>query len=133
MAILAQYNASRIAGFKDRILIAPHTPHPLRRSTLEEFHSKNEDIVMNNIKFPFRNMKQYAPAVLANHLELEAGTAILSTANDYELLFLSREAPEKIDRVLSRIEKEAPRILCVQGLEVADARCQARIEAVLKR
>ncbi|GGD91356.1 hypothetical protein [Planktosalinus lacus] len=64
-------NSSILAGFSEKFFYFRHTPHPLRKSTLENFFKQNEQTVLDNIQYKFRNKKQFIIQGLANHLEIK--------------------------------------------------------------
>lgn len=67
----AQQRAAALAGVKGEFLQIDHTPHPLRKSVISEFHAAYPEILPKQISFRFRNAMQYAPIALANHLEIK--------------------------------------------------------------
>lgn len=71
-----QQNSAKLIG-SSKYFRSFHTPHPLRKSTLESFFNHNHEIFLNNIQFKFRNGQQFAPQVLANHVEIKNGTCFL--------------------------------------------------------
>lgn len=80
----AQEKSAKIAGF-NKYFKFHHTPFSLRKSTFQEFFSKNKDVEELNIKHKFRNPEQYTPQGLANHLEIKNNTAILK--ENYQLVY----------------------------------------------
>ena len=79
-----QQNAARLAGF-NKYYNFKHTPHPLRKSTFENYFSANENILLENIKHKFRYENQFTPQGLANHLEIKSKTCFLK--GDLELMY----------------------------------------------
>ncbi len=79
-----QQKAARLAGFK-KYYNFKHTPHPLRKSTFENYFKANEDVLIENIKHKFRNANQFTPQGLANHLEIKNKTCFLK--NDLQLMY----------------------------------------------
>ncbi len=132
MAVLAQYRAAQLAGFKDKALIAAHTPYPIRKSTLVNFFSKNKELLEKNITYNFRNMKQFVPMPLANHLEIKASQAIISGEKDYLLICLNRQSEKQIKSSISQAKTRPPRFLCVQGLETATPNIRSEINGILQ-
>lgn len=54
-----------------------HTPHPLRKSTFENFFAAHENIFIENIKHKFRHPSQFTPHGLANHIEIKNDSCFL--------------------------------------------------------
>jgi len=79
-----QQNAAKLVGF-NKYYNFKHTPHPLRKSTFENYFKDNEDIFIENIKHKFRNQNQFTPQGLANHLEIKNNTCFLK--NDLQLMY----------------------------------------------
>ncbi|MBF8149469.1 hypothetical protein ITJ86_06145 [Winogradskyella sp. F6397] len=79
-----QQNAARLAGF-DKYYNFKHTPHPLRKSTFENYFNDNEDVLLENIKHRFRKTSQFTPQGLANHLEIKNKTCYFDS--DLKLMY----------------------------------------------
>jgi len=80
----AQQKAAQLAGFK-KYYNFRHTPHPLRKSTFENYFKANDEVFVENIKHKFRYKTQFTPQGLANHIEIKNKTCILK--NDLQLLY----------------------------------------------
>ena len=81
----AQQKGAKIAGFK-KYYKFHHTPKPLRKSTFETFFESNKDIETENIRYKFRNLHQFTPQGLANHIEIKNKTCVLS--NNLQLIYM---------------------------------------------
>ena len=79
-----QQNAAKLVGF-NKYYNFKHTPHPLRKSTFENYFKANKDVFIENIKHKFRNENQFTPQGLANHIEIKNKTCVLK--NDLQLLY----------------------------------------------
>jgi DNA-binding XRE family transcriptional regulator len=80
----AQQKAAQLIGF-DSYYNFRHTPHPLRKSTFENYFKENQDVFIENIRHKFRNKIQFTPQGLANHIEIKNETCVLK--NDLQLLY----------------------------------------------
>lgn len=80
----AQQKAAQIVGF-NKYYNFKHTPHPLRKSTFEDFFNTNKDVFIENIKHKFRNKNQFTPQGLANHIEIKNKTCTLKS--DLQLMY----------------------------------------------
>lgn len=67
-----QQTSAKLAGTRN-YLRRFHTPVSVRKSTLEIFFSEN-DILSENVKYRFRNNKQFIISSLSEHLEIKKGT-----------------------------------------------------------
>lgn len=65
--------AATTVGF-DKLYRFKHTPHPLRKSRLQEFYENNPALFENNIKYKFRNKNQFSAVGIGNHLEIKNGS-----------------------------------------------------------
>jgi len=87
----AQEKSAKILGFK-KYFRFHHAPYPLRKSTFENFFKDHKGIEELNIEHKFRNVQQYTPQGLANHIEIRNKTCVLK--NDYQLIhFRSYKKP----------------------------------------
>ena len=80
----AQQRAARLVGFNNYYNFK-HTPHPLRKSTFENYFKTNEKILIENIRHKFRYKTQFTPQGLANHIELKNKTCVLK--DDLQLMY----------------------------------------------
>jgi len=80
----AQQKAAKLLGFK-KYYNFKHTPHPLRKSTFEDYFNSNKPVFLDNIKHKFRNDNQFTPQGLANHIEIKNKSCILK--NDLQLMY----------------------------------------------
>jgi hypothetical protein len=82
----AQQRAAHLAGHK-RYFNFKHTPHPIRRSTLEQYFKEHKEVFIENIHHKFRDNKyQFLTQGLANHLEISNGSCYLES--DLRLIYL---------------------------------------------
>lgn len=80
----AQQKAARLVGF-DKYYNFRHTPHPLRKSTFENFFKQNKDLFLENAKYRFRSDHQLLFQGVMNHLEIKNRTCIMK--KDLQLLY----------------------------------------------
>jgi len=82
---LAQQKAAKNIGFK-RYFKFNHTPYPLRKSTFDFFFLHNNKIEIENVKYKFRNLSQFTPQGLANHIEIKNKTCVLK--DDCQMVYI---------------------------------------------
>ncbi|MDY7393695.1 stealth family protein [Aureibaculum sp. 2210JD6-5] len=80
----AQQKGAKILGF-NRYYKFHHTPSPLRKSTFQHFFKENKHLEEENIKYKLRNVNQFLPHGLINHVEIKNNTCVLK--NDYQLVY----------------------------------------------
>jgi len=81
----AQQKAAQLIGL-EKYYNFKHTPHPLRKSTFKTYFNNNPNILIENIKYRFRNENQFTPQGLANHIEIKNKSCVL--ISDLELLYM---------------------------------------------
>lgn len=79
-----QQKAAQLVGF-NKYYNFKHTPHPLRKSTFETYFEANENVLVDNIKYRFRDASQFTPQGLANHLEIKNKTCHFKS--DLQLMY----------------------------------------------
>jgi hypothetical protein len=128
----AQALGARLAGAHKRMLLAGHSPYPLRRSTLEDYFAAHPQMLQRNASFQLRDPRQFAPTALANHLELLSDQAIV--APDDSCLYLKPASDGRSMRRILAAERD-PRLLfaCVQSLDEADAPTREQVLGWLRR
>ncbi len=78
----AQENSAKILGLKKYIKVN-HTPFPIRKSTLNSYLDSNTDVLINSLKYKFRDASHFMVQLHAAHLEVLNNTYEL--INDYRL------------------------------------------------
>lgn len=80
----AQQLSAKLIGF-NKYYNFKHTPHPLRKSTFENYFENNKEQVLENLNYKFRNRKQFLFQGLANHIEIKNQTCIFK--KDLQLMY----------------------------------------------
>ncbi|WP_155984201.1 MULTISPECIES: stealth family protein [unclassified Thioalkalivibrio] len=131
MHILPQYRAAELAGLRDQFLEIPHVPYPVKKSSLEQYFSRNPDVFTENIRYRFRDMNQFVTNPLAAYLEIVSGRYTVSPRDDYLTICFNRHTPKKIREKTDLIESGNIRFLCLQGLEQAPPPAFQRVRSLL--
>ncbi|OOG23598.1 hypothetical protein B1C78_10745 [Thioalkalivibrio denitrificans] len=116
MSLQAQMRGAALAGFRARYYRSPHVPHPIRKSTLSEFFSKNPKVFEDNIHARFRDARQFVSTFLAHHLEIRKDRAWLVRDSESWVLngeLFGRGARKRV----SVLGENPPKFLCLQNLE----------------
>jgi len=96
-----------------------HTPISIRKSTIENFFLKN-DLLVQNIKYRFRNEEQFLIESLATHLEVKNDTYFY-TKNTQLTYFRSYKRPKEVKLKLENFLKDEKKLFVTfQSLEMAD-------------
>lgn len=126
-----QQNAAKLVGL-DKYYNFKHTPHPLRKSTFENYFKENKDVFVNNIKYRFRHESQFTPQGLANHLEIKNNTCVLK--NDLQLLyFRSYKKPLSWYKFKLNYKSKGKLFLGMQSLDLCPENIQKYILNWLER
>jgi len=124
---MGQWNSAYLAAYRVRYFTNSHTPHPVERKTVEEFFVKNTSLLENNIKYRFRNYKQFTFIALSNHLQLRAGNRQIA---DAEVAYLQpfKHGAGYIEKKIRLCENKAGiKFLCVQSLDLCKKEEQEKV------
>jgi len=121
----AQINAARLAGFNaGHLWASAHVVHPMLRSVLAAMFDSHRDAMLDNLAHPFRDLSQFQPMGLHNHLCIRAGDYVVQTRRDH--LHLRSGAvidfpPEDVRAYLRRATSPSSKFLCVNDLPQIEA------------
>lgn len=122
-----QWNAAQLLKFKFRYLKSSHTPLAIDKKVLENYFTNNKNILKENLKFRFRNYKQYNTVALANHLEYKTGNKNLSKSQAVYMIPHNRGG-KYITRKFKQCEQDQNNLfLCIQSLDLATQKEQQLI------
>jgi hypothetical protein len=122
-------NGHKPIGFKDSMLLSAmklkrrwtyfhleHMPHPLKKSMLEVFFTKNPAFLVSNISHKFRSAKQFNTQALYYMLMFDANKAIQTPTNNV-FLYLKpvNRGVGYITRKLSTFEQQKDIKFCCMG------------------
>jgi hypothetical protein len=123
--LLAQMRAARMAGFTHKYFSAAHAPHPIHTDTLKAFFSKNEDILIENIRHKFRSIDQFVTHPLAHHLEAAKDNVV--THDELDHLTLDFGKKDDVLQKLSLLQSPNIKFLCLQSLQLAKRDVKTRV------
>jgi len=122
-----QWNAAQLLKFKFRYLKSSHTPLAMNKKVLENYFTKNKNILKENLKFRFRNYKQFNTVALANHLEYITGNKNLSKSQAVYMKPYNR-GEKYITRKFKQCKQSQNNLfLCIQSLDLATQKEQQLI------
>lgn len=115
---IAQQMGAKIAGFK-KYYRFHHVPFALRKSTFENFFTSNKNIETENLLYRFRNLNQFVPQGLINHIEIKNKTCVLKS--DLQLIYLeaNRKSFWEIKKSLKKSKSKL--FLCLQSMDQCDS------------
>ncbi|SNR50595.1 Stealth protein CR1, conserved region 1 [Lutibacter agarilyticus] len=104
-------------GFK-KYFKFDHTPAPIRKSTLENYFSKNPEMRDLNIKHRFRHPEQFTFQGLANHIEIKNKTCVIKYNYQLEYFGSYKKPFLWYKFVLWLTNKNSSKLfLCLQSLD----------------
>ncbi|MET3647115.1 Stealth CR1 domain-containing protein [Phyllobacterium ifriqiyense] len=112
---LAHELGARIAGFTKKFLLVDHLPHPMRKSTQQAYYQSQPEILYKQIKFRTRNIEQYSPVALINHLEIAARNAYIHKPVD--IAYVTPHALLFIYRFAQQVRSHHRVFGCIQSLD----------------
>jgi hypothetical protein len=122
---ITQINAAALLGFgADRVFAAAHVVHPMLRSVFAALWAAHRNAFIANIGHRFRDTSQFQPQALHNHACLQAGTGVVSAADDHLHLRTGAIADYPIADVrayLARATQPGMKFLCVNDLPEVEA------------
>lgn len=120
-----QINAARLAGFDAvRIFAAAHVVHPMRRSVFAALWETHRAAFIANIGHRFRDIGQFLPQALHNHVCIAAGACVLTDADDHLHLRTGAVADYPVADVrayLRRATRPGMKFLCINDLPQVEA------------
>lgn len=132
--LVAQELSARLAGFPDRYYRMFHNPYPLRRATLQAFFDQHPGLLEANLRHRLRSSEQFKTEVLAAHLEIAQGQAVLDNTLHTVQLKPRQQPPWRVRRKIALADRDpTAAFACVQSLELATPPVRVQIEAWLGR
>jgi hypothetical protein len=124
-----QMRGAVLAGLRNRYFWSPHAPHPMRKSTLQNYFNRNPEVFEGNIGYRFRDESQFVSSFLARHLEIQNNKAILISDSDAMMIpgrFIKRSTEQWVEQIV----RKSPKFLCVQSV---DAMEKSEMEELLRK
>ncbi len=131
MHLLFQMRGARLAGFSKKYFRSSHVPHPMTTATIKSYFKNNQEQFVENIKFQFRDMNQFWPVALANHLEIQNQNAVLKDADQVRMISGERDSMNKIRQTLEEIKSGKIKFLCLGSMEKIDKKIRNEIDETI--
>ena len=120
-----QINAARLAGFgAARLFNSAHVVHPMRRTVMAQLFDQHRQTFLDNIGFRFRDLSQFLPQGLHNHICIAAGDAVIQTQKDHLHLKSGQGVgrdPAETWALLRTVAAPEIKFLCVNDLPQLEA------------
>ncbi len=121
-------NAVDILGGHPRFLYLAHTPRALKRSFYEDFFSRNEDVLLRNLRDRFRTADQYNSQELFYITELKAGRLKVIPTSRRLIYLKPHGSSSHVARKLRRFDKARNACFgCINSLDQASPEDRKRI------
>ena len=122
----AQSKAANIVGFHNRYFKSFHCGRPQIKSVIKDFYDKNPQRLTNQIKYKFRDGRQYMPYSLCWHLLIKENLYVESSTNKLVEINKSRNlSAKKLEKILKSIDSKAEvKFLNIQDLNMAEPETQ---------
>ena len=122
----AQSKAANIAGFHNKYFKSFHCGRPQIKSVIKDFYDKNPQRLTDQIRYKFRDGRQYMPYSLCWHLLIKENLYIESSTNKLVEINKSRNLSAiKLEKILKSIDSKAEvKFLNIQDLNMAEPETQ---------
>ena len=122
----AQSKAANIVGFHNRYFKSFHCGRPQIKSVIKDFYDKNPQRLTNQIRYKFRDGRQYMPYSLCWHLLIKENLYVESSTNKLVEINKSRNLSAiKLENILKSIDSKAEvKFLNIQDLNMAEPETQ---------
>ena len=117
----SQSKAANIAGFNSKYFKSYHCGRPQIKSIIKDFYNKNPEKLVDQIKYKFRDDRQYMPYSLCWHLLIKKKLFIESPISKLIEIKKTRElSPNQLISLLNKIDSQANiKFLNIQDLNLA--------------
>ncbi len=117
----SQSKAANIAGFNSKYFKSYHCGRPQIKSIIKDFYNKNPEKLVDQIKYKFRDDRQYMPYSLCWHLLIKKTLFIESSISKLvEIKKASELSPNQLVNLLNKIDTQADiKFLNIQDLNLA--------------
>lgn len=126
---MAQWKGAVLAGVRGEFLNVHHHPHPLRRSTFQNYFSERPDVLNRQISFRYRDVEQFNSVSLANHLEITRHGATVSEPMGLAYVDVVKE--KRVSAELEKITNGTTPYGCIQGFELFAPHIRSEIHDIL--
>ena len=122
----AQSKAANIVGFHNRYFKSFHCGRPQIKSVIKDFYDKNPQRLISQIRYKFRDGRQYMPYSLCWHLLIKENLYVESSTNKLVEINKSRNlSAKKLEKILKSIDSKAEvKFLNIQDLNMAEPETQ---------
>jgi hypothetical protein len=111
-------NAAKILDIKSRYFCIEHTPLPLKKSIFENYFAENNEILLHNIQYKFRNKNQFNPQALFYLLALQQGKCWIEKENKLVFIKPANKNEKYIERKINFFKRNKNIIFgCAESID----------------
>lgn len=118
-----QEKSAGLAGFSRRFFSIAHVPMALKKTTMENIWLQNPERFLENLHFPFRDIKQFWILSWAQQTELKNKQAYIDKKSNAIYIHFPLHTNKAVFQKLKK-GKNA-RFICIQSLDLADKEMRA--------
>lgn len=121
--------AARITGSNNTFIRLSHTPHPMLRSTLEQFYEKNPEYLEHNIRNRFRSTEHFRTDELVYMLLKKEGHLYVVPEYDVLMEYSPHGTMKRLERKLRCVTRPNSHVcfICFGSLDKATDEIYSRI------
>lgn len=128
---LAQERGAHHAGITGNFMLVDHHPHPMRRSVQEAFFADSPQLLREQVQHRFRDVSQYSPVALANHLEMALHGAKWNGPS--KVAYIKPSSGSHGNRFADQVLGEKRPYGCVQSLDKFDPETLRQVRLLLRK
>lgn len=125
---IAQMLGAKIVGM-NKFFEIHHYPHIVDRNILESFLLNHPDLLKNQIKYKFRDVEQFNPISLMNHLKIKKQEVSLKP--DIDINYLKNE--RSIGQFIQGLEDTKIKYGCIQSMDQLDQQAFNQVNEAIKQ
>lgn len=125
---IAQMLGAKIVGM-NKFFEIHHYPHIVDRNILESFLLNHPDLLKNQIKYKFRDVEQFNPISLMNHLKIKKQE--VSLMPDIDINYLKNE--RSIGQFIQGLEDTKIKYGCIQSMDQLDQQAFKQVNEAMKQ
>ena len=131
---IVQENSAKLVGWTEKYFSLPHVPLPVKKQTFEDFFKIHPDMLLNNIRYAFRNNQQFMPLLLAQNLEIIKDNVVFDNRLKATYVNGACHAARKIQRRLASADRtDNAAFVCMQSIDLAPEPVQKLLFEWLKK
>ncbi|WP_350656277.1 Stealth CR1 domain-containing protein [Psychrobacter sp. S1-30-MNA-CIBAN-0213] len=104
-----------------------HYPHMVDKTTLKNYLLSNVQLLSEQIKYRFRDVAQFNPITLTNHLKIQQKEACLKPPTTINYL----KNKSGVENFITNLQKDEVKYGCIQSLDLLDSDSYQRVTSAM--